>query len=111
MSINETLAVRGASYGDFASQADITQKLKETFMDGILSSNTIDDIPPFIYEAVDMIFHKLARVANGDPLYIDNFRDICGYSQLVVDALQTTVGATDADVSKRKYTADGWVRL
>ena len=34
-----------------------------------------------------MIFHKLARIANGDPTYIDSWTDIAGYAQLVVDDL------------------------
>lgn len=41
-----------------------------------------------------MIAHKLARIMNGDPNYIDNWTDIAGYAQLVVDILeQREVGA------------------
>ena len=38
-------------------------------------------------EALDMIFHKIGRIGNGDPFYDDSWIDICGYSQLVVDEL------------------------
>ena len=34
-----------------------------------------------------MIQHKIGRILNGDPNYDDNWRDICGYSQLVLDEL------------------------
>ena len=42
-----------------------------------------------------MILHKLARIVNGDANYIDSWRDIVGYTQLVVDELLETNGSTD----------------
>jgi hypothetical protein len=45
-----------------------------------------------------MILHKLARIVNGDANYIDSWRDIVGYSQLVVDELLITEGSTDVKV-------------
>jgi hypothetical protein len=36
-----------------------------------------------------MIFHKLARIANGDPNYHDSWHDIAGYAKLVADRLET----------------------
>jgi hypothetical protein len=38
-----------------------------------------------------MICHKLARIANGNPYYEDSWHDIGGYSQLVVQILETQV--------------------
>ena len=38
-------------------------------------------------ESLTLICHKLARIANGDPFYDDSWKDIAGYSQLVVDIL------------------------
>ena len=35
-------------------------------------------------EAINMICHKLGRIANGDPTYDDSWRDIAGYAMLVV---------------------------
>ena len=34
-----------------------------------------------------MIFHKIARITNGDPHYSDSWRDIAGYATLVADRL------------------------
>ena len=34
-------------------------------------------------EALDMIQHKIARILNGDPNYIDSWTDIIGYARLV----------------------------
>ena len=30
----------------------------------------------------------MGRIVNGDPSYVDNWRDIAGYAQLVADELQ-----------------------
>ena len=35
-----------------------------------------------------MVQHKIARILNGDPNYIDNWIDLVGYSQLVVNRLE-----------------------
>lgn len=39
-------------------------------------------------EALEMIAHKLGRIANGDPDYADSWVDIAGYSKLVADRLE-----------------------
>ena len=39
-------------------------------------------------EALDMIFHKIGRIINGDPDYVDSWVDIAGYAKLVADRLQ-----------------------
>jgi hypothetical protein len=46
-----------------------------------------------------MVFHKLARAANGDTLYADNYRDVAGFAQLIVENLQQFPGATDSVVT------------
>jgi hypothetical protein len=35
-----------------------------------------------------MIFHKIARILNGNPDYVDNWIDIAGYAKLVADDLE-----------------------
>jgi hypothetical protein len=40
-------------------------------------------------EALDMIVHKIGRIINGDPNYIDSWQDIIGYAQLVKDRLES----------------------
>ena len=86
VSIDETLQQRGARYGSFKNHAAISQELQRIFREGCTKSgNTTLD--PFLVESVNMICHKLARIANGDPYYDDSWRDIAGYAQLVVDIL------------------------
>lgn len=38
-------------------------------------------------EALDMIFHKVGRIVNGDPDYADSWHDIAGYAKLIDDRL------------------------
>ena len=40
------------------------------------------------WEALDMILHKIARIANGDPNYADSWIDIAGYAKLISDRLE-----------------------
>lgn len=86
LSIDETLAQRGTRYGSFTDHAAISQRLQQTFYQHMVTHQS-EPIPPYMVEAINMIFHKLARIANGDPYYDDNWRDLSGYSKLVVDIL------------------------
>lgn len=85
-SIQDTLAERGKRYGDFAGHADITQRLK-----AIMSHDEkrwwgkLNDSQR---EALEMIAHKIGRILNGDPNYLDSWHDIVGYAQLVCNQLQ-----------------------
>ena len=83
-SITEILTERGSRYGSFDGHAKITQALKRNF--SIYSVNYCK-LTPSMQEAIDMIFHKLGRIGNGDPTYLDSWIDIVGYAQLVVDEL------------------------
>lgn len=77
--IDDTLAERGSRYGDFEGHALITQTLKNTM---VLTPKwhtlALDQ-----REALDMVMHKVGRILNGDPNYIDSWTDIIGYTRLV----------------------------
>lgn len=83
--IKDILSERGSRYGDFAGHALLTQALKDTFADHSVSYSKLT--PPMV-EAIEMIFHKLGRIGNGNPFYADSWVDIVGYAQLVVDILK-----------------------
>ena len=94
--IQETLIERGSRYGSFKDHAELSVALEDTFYKHIwekrlLTDATIEDMdnhfPPYMQESMKLIFHKIARIANGDPFYDDSWRDIAGYAQLVVDIL------------------------
>jgi hypothetical protein len=106
--VTTTLNTRGDRYGNFATQASLSQYLRNAVIQHFVQTHPNGNLPPFILEGISMICHKLARIANGDPLYIDTWRDISGYSQLVVDILKTFPGATDANVTILTRTSEGW---
>lgn len=89
-SIAEVLAERGSRYGPFAGHATVTQDIK-TAMRGIDTVTNWDKLNHSQREALEMIAHKIGRILNGDPNYLDSWVDIVGYTQLVIDELQEKV--------------------
>lgn len=81
--INATLAERGTRYGDFASHARITQRIKVAMAD----SPNWESLDHDMKEALEMVAHKVGRILNGDPGYHDSWHDIIGYTKLVADRL------------------------
>lgn len=81
------LTERRKRYGEFAAHSEISQALKEAMW---AAEEGWERLTPCQREALEMIQHKVARILNGDPRYDDNWKDICGYSQLVVDNLKDT---------------------
>ena len=83
LSITNTLKERGKRYGSFKEHARITQSIKTAMID----SPNWNSLSPDKRESLDMIAHKIGRILNGDPNYIDSWHDIAGYSQLIEDIL------------------------
>lgn len=81
--IRAVLDERGVRYGSFDTHSEITQNLKRA-MHG---STRWDELKDCQREALDMVAHKIGRLLNGDPDYLDSWVDIIGYTQLVVDVL------------------------
>lgn len=77
--IENTLEERGLNYGSFEDNADTSQALKAI----IRNHPNYNHLRPVHKEAIDMVFHKIARIINGDPDYVDSWHDIVGYSHLV----------------------------
>ena len=78
MDITDTLSDREKKYGSFAAIAHISQGLTNVAR----SSNGWYNMPDAQREAIEMIFHKIARQINGAKDYPDNFHDIAGYAVL-----------------------------
>ena len=87
--IDAILNERGSRYGNFLDHARITQKLKSVAHQFAGEQGKTFDADQA--EAIDMIFHKLGRILNGDPNYADSWIDIAGYAQLVADRLEGKV--------------------
>lgn len=83
-STEEILAERQTQYGDFSSHARITQYLKGV----MVHTPKWDILEPDQKEALEMIAHKIGRILNGDPNFVDSWADISGYSTLVAKRLE-----------------------
>ena len=105
--IHMILTERGDRYGRFSGHADVAQQMKAVIRDALTQRQKV--LQPFQMEALEMICHKVARIINGDPNYVENYRDISGYAMLAADLLADTEGATDARVVRMKRTQGGWV--
>ena len=86
--VNEMLSGREARYGTFEGHARISQALKRAMQDSPNWSKLTD----VQKEGLEMIQHKVARMLNGDPSYLDNIVDIVGYSTLVKDVMEANDG-------------------
>lgn len=78
MNIDETLKERGSRYGEFGEHARITQEIKRALQSGVSWEKMTDGQK----EALEMVAHKMGRIANGDPSYDDSWKDLVGYAQL-----------------------------
>ncbi len=84
--INSTLEQRGRRYGDFVGHATVTMRLKRVVGDELAArGKTLADDQQ---EALDMVFHKIGRIINGDADYDDSWHDIARYAQLVAERLR-----------------------
>ena len=94
--LQQTLNERAATHGFFAVNSRISQQLKEL----IRNQDSYEKLTYAQRESLDMIVHKTSRILSGDPKFIDSWRDIAGYAQLVVDELQSDPAATDVRTEK-----------
>ena len=79
--VRSTLDERGSRYGDYLDNANLTQDLYH------IIARQNDNLRPFELETIHMVCHKCARILCGDPNYLDNYVDINGYIQLMLDIL------------------------
>ena len=95
MNTEEILEERGGTHGRFKDNARITQALVQA----VTRSQNYGSLDDVQREALHMIFGKIARIMSGNADYIENWRDICGYSELVAKELQKKNGALDSMVT------------
>jgi hypothetical protein len=87
--VHAILAQRGKRYGLFKHHANITQGLKQAIYKHMVDHNVAGfaKLTPSMKEAIDMLCHKVGRIANGDPTYADSWVDVAGYTTLVAKEL------------------------
>lgn len=83
MSIEKTLKQRQKTHGNFQTHAVISQQLK-----AVMREHGLLELAPDQIEALEMIYHKIARILNGNPNHHDHWHDIGGYSECVASVLE-----------------------
>lgn len=96
--VEQTLAERGARYGDFTDHAELAQSLQDIMR----GAPGWQRLTPTKRQALTVIADKIARILTGDPEYTDNWHDIQGYAKLAEDRC---VDSSTEDMFKRDYTA------
>ena len=109
--IDSILAERGSNYGKFSNHAHLAQTLKSVFDSHVRQYGQPELFTDTMNEAIEMVLHKLSRIGNGTPVYIENWRDVIGYTQLAIDELEKTEGSTDAKVVKMRRQDGEWVDI
>lgn len=84
--VDAVLTERGGRYGRFKDHAEITQTLKRVIRAHM--GEKWESMQDDQRESLEMLCHKLGRIANGDPNYADSWIDIAGYAKLVADRLE-----------------------
>ena len=87
--VDAILEERGSRYGPFVTHAEVTQRLKAVATEFIYERDKA--LAHDQQEALDMIFHKIGRIINGDPDYADSWVDFAGFAKLVADRLEGSV--------------------
>lgn len=95
--IDQVLAERKNTHGDFTENAQISQDLTTVLRNSSGWANLSADKK----EALEMIMHKAARICTGNANEEDHWRDIGGYSKLAQDRCITEVGQPVYTSSKR----------
>lgn len=85
-SVDALVDERGERYGKFEGLAEVSQRFKDSLHYFLITRNKY--LAPDQQEAMELIFHKFARIINGDADYVDNWKDIAGYATLIADRLE-----------------------
>ena len=85
--LDKTLAERGAVYGRFQDHATISQSIKRAMR----ATPGWQELPDDMRESLEMLAHKVARILNGNPDYVDSWHDVSGYATLVEKRLKGEV--------------------
>lgn len=98
MKTEEILSERGKTNGDYSQMCAVSQEIKESM--GLAQPK----YTPYMRESIEMIAHKLSRIAAGDPLTEDHWRDIAGYATLAADRVRDRNKLAAVPASAMPYT-------
>ena len=83
MKLDDVLAERGRTHGNWRDNARLAQAMKELWR----NEPGWQRLSVGQREALEMIGHKIARILSGDCGHVDHWRDIGGYAELAVREL------------------------
>jgi hypothetical protein len=91
--IEDTLEERGKNYGNYHTMANLSQTLYSILVQHYSTihaaeDGTVQQLPNFMTESLQMICRKMARIANGNIYHVDSWDDIAGYATLVSNILK-----------------------
>ena len=97
------LTDRAPTHGDFTDNSRFVQASKLL----LRSTPNWSSLEPYMQEAMDMTIHKYARALYGDFMFEDTFKDVVGYNQLIVDAMEKDERTTFIENVKYKVDENG----
>ena len=100
MTIDTILKERAITHGDYPSKCETIQQLKSIMR----TADGFYELSADQAESLDLICTKIGRILYGDPNHIDSWLDIAGYSQLIVNRLQSE---TEAPIPAKTSRAKG----
>lgn len=89
-----------ATSDKFKELAETAQSLKEIYRSGLIETDKYLDHD--MMESIDLICTKIARIVHGNPNHIDHWADIAGYSQLIINRLQSDLAPPPQKQSKQR---------
>ena len=96
MNTKELVEDRSNQHGLFSQTSSCTIGMYAILCGAINESGkNADDIPAIVLEAIHMICNKMSRIACGDPVFIDHWKDIQGYAYLVEEYLSEQADLTE----------------
>lgn len=85
--IDQILAERAKTHGDYTEHAECTQDIMKTLM----SHRRWGELSADQKETLHMIAHKMGRVVTGNPNVADHWDDIAGYAKLSGDRVRNRI--------------------
>ena len=85
--IDKILEERESTHGSYKDSATVAQDLKRCIWYYVMEHK--ECLPDDMQQSLDMICSKIARIICGNHNEIDHWNDIAGYSQLVINHLNT----------------------
>lgn len=79
MEVEELLAVRDKTHGNYDDTARAAQLIKEV----LRAEPGWKNLSPVQKESIDLFASKLGRILGGNPNFADHWDDIAGYAKLI----------------------------